>query len=443
MKRIFFKRSDVGETPPIGYESFGFNSSSVPVKSNNTSILDKIVESADINASVTEFISASITTDDKPTYLFCEGVFDGISVEADTTSSYDVTVTGIKRNQNSSPGYYIENHKGLISNYDGNTFLMGKTNSIIYDSIQLNQAGQERLNIVSSQLSTKFLTNSLLVEVTGLSSSTVQWSAKTTLQVISNNSVGVTNSNIKTFDYVYNGLDFLEDDTYRPTTYQLDYYGSATGSDVDGYADTNFRASRDAFYKSQNELFLRRIISPSYSVNIDSFPDATIYNKVSLKKVKIACWSEYLSDISEPLYTDDDFIKNWTTPSNLINIWFEPSPNTGLKPSDVLPGVNIVNILPGVDENNIPITGNPGDVLPVFDIDPLDPSSSFLYYYAWDQANNEFNSTFYNDYFEQIQNTKRERGNSISREFSSLILSIQPFLWASEYIPSYRVKKDL
>ena len=447
MKRIFFKKSDSIVTAPNGYEALGFNNSSVAVRSSGTPIYDKVVESTDINASVSEFLSTVVTIDDSLTYLISNGTIDGISIKSDTTSSYDVTVTGIKRNDNSSPSYYIENHKGLISNYDGNTFLIGKTSSIVYDSMSLNQASVEKTPTVYSTLSTKFSKKSLFVEVIGLSASNIQWTAKTILQVISNNSVPITNSNIKTVDWVTGGLDFLEDDSFRPTTYQLDYFGSATGSDTTGYLDTDFRASRDQFLKDRNELLLRRLLSPTFSINIHSYPDKTIYQNDVLKTIKTALWSEYLSDINDAYESfgddDDAFIKTWTTTSNLINIWFEPSNKTGLKPSDGLPGINRINVLPGVDINNIPTTGNPGDIIPVFDGDPSDSSSSLSDWYAWDENRNEFSVEFYYDYFSEIQDIKKERKDANLKALNELTLSIKAFLWAGEYLPSYKVKKDL
>ena len=446
MKRIFLKKSDGIGNAPSGYEVLGFNNSSVAIKSNDTPITDKILESTDINASISELLSTGITTDDSLTYLIYNGSIDGISIKPDTTTSYDITVTGIKRNNNSSPAYYIENHKGLISNYDGNTFLIGKTSSIVYNSIQQNQAGVEKTANVSSNLSTKFSKNSLFIEVNGLSSSNIQWSSKTILQVISNNSIGVTNSNMKTDYFVTNGLDFLEDDSFRPTTYQLDYFGSATGSDTTGYLDTDFRSGRDAVLKDQNELSLRKFLSPSYSVNISSFPDKTVYHNGPLKRIKTAWWSEYLSDIDYPFEgfgsDDDSIIKTLTLPSNRVNIWFEPSLNTGFKPSDVLPGVNRVNVLPGVDVNNIPTTGNPGDIIPVFDGDPNE-TASVATWYAWDKENNEFNTTFYDDYFGDIETRKRATRDANLKALNEITLSIKAFLWAGEYLPSYRVKKDL
>jgi hypothetical protein len=208
--------------------------------------------------------------------------------------------------------------------------------------------------------------------------------------------------------YEFPGLDFLDDSAFAPTPSELLNYDK-TQIDL----DTDYRAARDARHKQQNENVIAE--SQSRISRIDDLPEyapSTVFHKGIVREVKSTWW----------LNTDD--YDSWTA-DNL---------ETGKSPADVMPGVKQFTFLPEApNKEAFPASGKPGEVIYCLDCGQ---------FYAWDNELQHFTDNFFNNYVDPVYGEMRSNRDSSTKGMNQVVLSMQPFIWASYYLPDYRIVKD-
>jgi hypothetical protein len=213
--------------------------------------------------------------------------------------------------------------------------------------------------------------------------------------------------------YVLPGFDFMELDSFAPTEAELDSYTSEQ-SDL----ETTYRASLDANLKEQyeNNIFEYKYPGVTYS-QPTPLASPTIFYKDVVFNVNVTRWKQL----------------------NQYDNWYRTT-NTGFSSADLMPGVFDVNVLPPVKKaSDLPATGNPGDLIIV--TNKFDESNDNLY--AWDVQNNVFSEFFYRKYFERVLKDRFNDSNQAVKAKNEAMLSIIPFVWAANYIPSYRINRDI
>ena len=208
--------------------------------------------------------------------------------------------------------------------------------------------------------------------------------------------------------YELAGVDFLDDSAFAPTPNELLNY-----DDSQFDLDTDYRAAKDARLKQENENLNNR--STGQLSRIQDLPDyapSTTFHRGIIREVESTWW----------LNTDD--YPTWT----IDNI------ETSKSPADVMPGVKQFTFLPeAVNENAFPVLGKPGEVIYNMDDDQ---------FYAWDNESQSFTNDFFNYYVEPVyQEMRADKDSSVKSKFE-VTFAMAPFIWASYYIPDYRIVKD-
>ena len=125
---------------------------------------------------------------------------------------------------------------------------------------------------------------------------------------------------------------------------------------------------------------------------------------------------------------------SWGYKDNLLNMWEDEGLDV------LLPGVLNFNFLPAIEVGDpLPTTGNPGDIL----YERVVGTESVNNYYAWDPALGEFTTAFYAVIDNVIGAQMRGRRDAHAKAANEAFLSSGPFVWATLYMPEYRVVKDL
>ena len=208
--------------------------------------------------------------------------------------------------------------------------------------------------------------------------------------------------------YELAGVDFLDDSAFAPTPNELLNY-----DDSQFDLDTDYRASRDARLKQENENLNNRSIGQLSRIqDLPDYAPSTTFHRGIIREVESTWW----------LNTDD--YPTWT----IDNI------ETNKSPADVMPGVKQFTFLPeAVNENAFPVLGKPGEVIYNMDDDQ---------FYAWDNESQSFTNDFFNYYVEPVyQEMRADKDSSVKSKFE-VTFAMAPFIWASYYIPDYRIVKD-
>lgn len=214
--------------------------------------------------------------------------------------------------------------------------------------------------------------------------------------------------------FVFPGFDFMELDSFAPTESELDSYDSSQDA-----LESTYRASRDANIKQQgeNNFFEFKYPGVTYS-QPTPLASPTIFYKDVVFNVNTTSWKQL----------------------NQYDNWYKTT-DTGFSPADLMPGVFDVNILPPVRRpQDVPKRGNPGDIIIV---NEGDFSGGLDRWRAWDVQNNEFSRFFYDTYFDLVLKERFDDASRASRAKYEVMLSIVPFIWAANYIPSYRINRDI
>jgi hypothetical protein len=214
--------------------------------------------------------------------------------------------------------------------------------------------------------------------------------------------------------FVSPGFDFMELDSFAPTEAELDSYTSEQ-SDL----ETTYRASRDANLKAQNENNNFEFKYPGVTYSQPTpLASPTIFYKDVVFNVNATSWKQL----------------------NQYDNWYRTT-NTGFSSADLMPGVFDVNVLPPVKKvNDLPRTGNPGDLI-IVNSDKFDGSNDN--WHAWDVQKNEFSRFFYDKYFERVLKDRQSDRENAAKAKNEVILALAPFLWSANYIPSYRINRDI
>jgi len=214
--------------------------------------------------------------------------------------------------------------------------------------------------------------------------------------------------------YVSPGFDFMELDSFAPTNEELDLYDS---SQV--YLEQTYRSSRDANLKAQNENNNFEFKYPGVTYSQPTpLASPTIFYKDVVFNVNVTRWKQL----------------------NQYDNWYRTT-NTGFSSADLMPGVFDVNVLPPVEKvSDLPRTGNPGDIII---INKGDFTGHNDHWRAWDVQNNVFSKFFYDKYFERVLKDRQNDRNNAIKAKNEVILSLLPFLWSANYIPSYRINRDI
>ena len=204
------------------------------------------------------------------------------------------------------------------------------------------------------------------------------------------------------------GLDFFDSIEFAPTDADLLAYWPPQDD-----FETEYRAARDIVYKAQNEKILNELNGVSDSSEVPEFGENTIYNRGPAREAKISIWCNNLTEYEE-----------WTIPDS----------GTGLSAAQVLPGVINATVLPAVElESQLPTVGRPGEIIMVLDGNV---------WFAWSPAEGAFSSSFYDTYLEPTLMVRRARRDASWKAKTEMSLAMAPFLWASYYLPNYRIVKD-
>jgi hypothetical protein len=213
--------------------------------------------------------------------------------------------------------------------------------------------------------------------------------------------------------YISPGFDFMELDSFAPTNKELDLYDSSQVS-----LEQTYISSRDANLKAQNEntFFEFRYPGVTYS-QPTPLASPTIFYKDVVFNVNVTRWKQL----------------------NQYDNWYRTT-NTGFSSADLMPGVFDVNVLPPVERpQDVPRTGNPGDIIIVNERFGV----GLDHWRAWDVQKNEFSRFFYDKYFERVLKDRFNDSNQAVKAKNEVMLSILPFLWSANYIPSYRINRDI
>jgi hypothetical protein len=208
--------------------------------------------------------------------------------------------------------------------------------------------------------------------------------------------------------YEFPGVDFLDDSKFAPIPSELLNYDE---SQLD--LDTDYRAARDARLKKQNENIKYGYEGKiSQVADLPDYAPSTIFHKGIVREVKSTWW----------LNTDD--YDSWTT-DNL---------ETGKSPADVMPGVKQFTFLPEApNKDAFPASGKPGEVIYCLDCGQ---------FYAWDNELQDFNNNFFDNYVDPTYTHMRASRDASNKAVNEVTLAMAPFIWASYYIPDYRIVKD-
>ena len=214
--------------------------------------------------------------------------------------------------------------------------------------------------------------------------------------------------------YVFPGFDFMELDSFAPTESELDSYDSSQSA-----LETTYRASRNANIKQQgeNNFFEFKYPGVTYS-QPTPLASPTIYYKDVVFNVNVTRWKNL----------------------NQYDNWYRTT-NTGFSSADLMPGVFDVNILTPVRRHqDVPQTGNPGDIIITNQGDFTGDSD---HWHAWDVQKKEFSRLFYDKYFERVLIDRFSETDKALKAKNEVILTLLPLLWSANYVPSYRINRDI
>lgn len=214
--------------------------------------------------------------------------------------------------------------------------------------------------------------------------------------------------------YVFPGFDFMELDSFAPTESELDSYDSSQSA-----LETTYRASRNANIKQQgeNNFFEFKYPGVTYS-QPTPLASPTIYYKDVVFNVNVTRWKNL----------------------NQYDNWYRTT-NTGFSSADLMPGVFDVNILTPVRRHqDVPQTGNPGDIIITNQGDFTGDSD---HWHAWDVQKKEFSRFFYDKYFERVLIDRFSETDKALKAKNEVILTLLPLLWSANYVPSYRINRDI
>jgi len=213
-------------------------------------------------------------------------------------------------------------------------------------------------------------------------------------------------------EYEFVGIDFIDDLAAQPTAAELSGYAIDQPD-----KDTAYRGARDARHKAQAENILAEW--EGRLDDIEPLPDyaqTTVFHRGIIREDQTTWW--------KPLTEYEE----WTTPDS----------ETGLIPAELMPGISEVTVRTAVDlKADLPTTGNTGEIIKV--VDDLDENLNG--WYAWDENLSQFNKIFYDKYMVAASYQQANRDASVKAK-NELLLAMAPFIWASYYVPDYRIVKD-
>jgi len=194
-----------------------------------------------------------------------------------------------------------------------------------------------------------------------------------------------------------------------------------------------FRANRDALWKSMNELALG---TPLSSQN----PPLT---EEDLAAKRAAYLDHDFSDNNPNPWNDEVYRFTWgdginpvpgadngTIHGNINGDWGQNSMTNhplGTMPFEVLSNVDKLNVLPAVSNPSLlPATGNPGDIVLV--------DGEF---WAWDPQNQEWSLGFYNRFIGTFDSRIRQIRDAKLKAKNELALAMRPFMFTELHIPAF------
>ena len=214
--------------------------------------------------------------------------------------------------------------------------------------------------------------------------------------------------------YVVPGFDFMYLDKFVPTSAELDSFDSSQEA-----LETTYRASRDQNLKDQvdNNIFEYKYPGVTYS-QPTPLASPTIYYKDVVFNVNVTRWKHL----------------------NQYDNWYRTT-STGFSSADLMPGVFDVNVLsPTHSVRDLPKTGNPGDIIITNQGDFTGDSD---HWHAWDVQKKEFSRFFYDKYFKRVLFDRFSERDKAQKAKNEVILTLLPLLWSANYLPSYRINRDI
>jgi len=204
-----------------------------------------------------------------------------------------------------------------------------------------------------------------------------------------------------------------------------------------------YRANRDTFFKTMNELALGGNLSSQSGYVLGVYKES--FTEEDLAAMRAAFLDHNFFDNSPNPWNDEVYRFAWADGVNPVEgaqnstihqgIGGDWGQNTmtnhplGTMPFEVLPGVTKINRLPAVaNASLLPAVGNPGDVIRV-----LSGGDE----YAWDPQNQEWSVGFYTRFLGTFDDRMRSIRDAKLKAKNELSLAMKPFTFASLHIPSF------
>ncbi len=182
------------------------------------------------------------------------------------------------------------------------------------------------------------------------------------------------------------------------------------------YFDINQKSLTDVLTEEEEEMlseskvgFESALTNENYY--IDLWNDASLYDK------------HFTSEMGSSF--------DWSTTPYLV-----PT-----SPNEVLPNLVDIRFLSYVNrKRDFPETGEVGDVIVYRNDDYQNPEQS---YYAWDPINEKWSQQVFDLFIEPTYVRQRVLIDSKIKNHKDLCLTLTPFTLVANYLPSFRIKKDL
>ena len=193
---------------------------------------------------------------------------------------------------------------------------------------------------------------------------------------------------------------------FFPSAEDFDTYVTAEEAPL----ETATRAYRDSYIKAEYENLLAEFFyktEPTATLP-SPVPPSSKFNKIDVELSSPTSW--FCKEVSK--------YEEWTTSGA----------------ADEMPEVIELNILTAVETTGaLPNTGNSGDIIWV-----ITPGE----WYAWNKNSNDWETSYYDTYIEPTRMRMAQIRDTYYKAKNEIFYALSPFLYASKYIPEFRIKKD-
>ncbi len=239
--------------------------------------------------------------------------------------------------------------------------------------------------------------------------------------------LGLCDVNGVTYDIVFNQLDLMDDIRFIPTCEELENYPCYNEE-----LSATYRSLRDSYFSNINNSILSGITH-----GITDFSGLSTYNS----------FVQFWDYINTDEFVDKSFYKG---PLKRIKYkrhrlpidyseWYENIEPIDLSLNDVFSAMTgDFRYIPSIYDISLALEGNVGDLVYV--------SGTTNETYYWSPIENnwlplESPTEIIGGALIDFIDTRREYHTSYLSRKNNLLLSLKPFLWAANYLPSFQIKK--